>query len=107
MVKFCVVYLGQPAEPEKFDRYYWETHLPIVARWPKIRGVTVGRARQLNEEVYMTAEFSFDSFEDLEAALASPERKEAAADRRNFPDFFGTIRYQALEVKEFPIGRSR
>lgn len=104
MVKFCVIYNGRPEDPEKFDRYYWGAHLPIVARWPKVRRIVVSRTRQLNEEIYMIAELFFDSFEDLEAALASPERKEAARDRQNFPPFYGTIRYQTLEVREYRLG---
>ena len=104
MVKFCVIYQGRPADPPAFDRYYAETHLPIVSRWPNLRRIEISRARQLNEEVYMVAELFFDSFEDVDRALASPERKEAARDRLNFPAFFGTIRYQVLEVTEFPLG---
>lgn len=104
MVKFCVLYQGRPEDPEAFDRYYWQVHLPIVARWPGIRGASVSRCRQLNDELYMVAEFLFDSFADVEAALASPERKEAAEDRLRFPRFFGTIRHQMFEIREFPLG---
>jgi uncharacterized protein (TIGR02118 family) len=105
MVKFCVIYQGRPAQPEEFDRYYRATHVPILIRFPKIRRLTVNRARQLNEAIYMVVELFFDSFEDLEGALASPERREAAADRRKFPHFYGTILHQVLEVNEFPLGR--
>jgi uncharacterized protein (TIGR02118 family) len=101
MVKFCVIYQGRPHDPEQFDRYYWNTHLPIIARWPKIRRIAVSRCRQLNEEIYMMAEFFFDTIEDLEHAIASPERKEAAEDRFNFPAFYGSIRHQILEMKEY------
>jgi len=103
MVKFCVTYQGRPADPQVFDRYYWEHHLPIVARWPRIRGITVSRCRQLNEPVYQIAELCFDNISDLEGALASPERKEAALDRSNFPDFYGTVSHQIFEVRDFPL----
>lgn len=105
MVKFCVIYQGRPEDPEKFDHYYWNTHLPIIARWPQVRQITVSRCRQLNEEVYMIAEFFFDNLEDLERAITSPERKEAAEDRLKFPTFYGTIRHQILEMKDYPISK--
>jgi uncharacterized protein (TIGR02118 family) len=34
MVKFCVTYRGRPEDPVKFDLYYQDKHVPIVARWP-------------------------------------------------------------------------
>lgn len=104
MVKFCVLYQGRPEDPEAFDRYYSSVHVPIIARWPRVRKVVVSRARLLNEELYMIVELFFDGFADVEAALASPERKEAAEDRLKFPRFYGTIRHQVLEVREFPLG---
>ncbi|MFQ5665013.1 MAG: EthD family reductase [Candidatus Binatia bacterium] len=103
MVKFCVIYQGRPENPEEFDQHYWNGHLPIIARWPKIRRITLTRCRQLNEECYMIAEFSFDTLADLEAALASPERKEAGRDRLNFPKFYGTIRHQIFDVRDYPV----
>jgi uncharacterized protein (TIGR02118 family) len=103
MVKFCVIYEGRPEDVEKFDRYYWEKHLPIVARWPGLRRLTLNKARQLNEGIYLIAEMYFDDIKVLETALASPERQEAAQDRLRFPNFYGTIRYQVLEVRDYPI----
>lgn len=103
MVKFCVIYQGRPENPEEFDRYYWNNHLPIIAQWPRVRRIVVGRSRQLNEEVYMIAEFFFDNVEDVEKALRSEARQEAARDRLKFPKFYGTIRHQILELKEYPL----
>jgi len=105
MVKFCVIYEGRPEDPEQFDRYYWEKHLPIVARWPGLRGMTINKARLLNEGIYQIAEMYFDDSKALEAAIASPERAEAAQDRLKFPNFYGTIRYQVLEVRDYPLRR--
>ncbi|HUY17908.1 MAG TPA: EthD family reductase [Candidatus Binataceae bacterium] len=103
MVKFCVIYEGRPEDCEKFDRHYWEKHLPIVARWPGLRRLTLNKARQLNEGIYMIAEMYFDDLNGLETALASPERREAGQDRLRFPNFYGTIRYQVLEIRDYPI----
>ena len=103
MVKFCVTYEGRPEDPVKFDLYYHDEHLPIVARWPGIRRLSVNKALQLNEGVYMIVEMLFDDIAALEAAFASPERAEAAQDRYNFPNFYGTIRHQVLEILEYSI----
>ncbi|MGH9672644.1 MAG: hypothetical protein ACRD44_05635, partial [Bryobacteraceae bacterium] len=65
--------------------------------------IVVSRSRQLNEEVYMIAEFFFESVEDVEEALRSEARREAARDRLKFPKFYGTIRHQILEIKEYPL----
>ncbi len=101
MVKFCVIYQGRPENPEAFDRHYREKHVAIIARWPKLRKIVVNRCRLLNEELYMLVEMWFDSVADLDAALASPERREAAEDRLRFPPFHGTIRHQVLEASEY------
>jgi uncharacterized protein (TIGR02118 family) len=68
-----------------------------------IRRLSVNKARQLNEDVYMIVEMLFDDIEAVEVAMASPERAEAAKDRFNFPNFYGTIRHQVLEICEYPI----
>jgi len=48
----------------------------------------------------MIARFLFDSPADAKAALESPERAVARADRDKFPPFKGTIRHQIVEVIE-------
>jgi uncharacterized protein (TIGR02118 family) len=100
MVKYVVLYEGKPQDPEEFNRYYWDKHLPTVARWPNIKRIVVSRAR-LGGDLYQLCEFFFDSLEDLQNALASPERKISGEDRKNFPPFEGTIRHQAVEIEEY------
>lgn len=102
MVKLCVIYQGRPADPAAFDDYYWSRHLPTVARWPRARRITVGRGKP-GDEIYQVAEIFFDTAADLEAALASPERKVSAEDVKRFPPFEGQIKRQVFEVRDFPV----
>jgi uncharacterized protein (TIGR02118 family) len=95
-----VVYDGRPEDPERFLRYYVEHHVPIVWTFPGIRAVQVERT--VVGDVFMIARFLFDSPEDARAALASPERARARADRDNFPRFDGTVRHQIVEVLDIP-----
>ena len=67
MVKLCVMYVGQPADPAAFDAYYWGTHLPTVQKWPRIRRISLAKGAP-GDELYQVADLWFDSRVDLDAA---------------------------------------
>jgi uncharacterized protein (TIGR02118 family) len=78
----------QPADPAAFDRYYFETHVPIAKKIPGLRSYVVNDG-PLNviagsPAPYLIAELSFDSMPDLQSALSSAEGQAAAADLSNF-----------------------
>jgi len=98
-----VIYDGKAEDPAQFLRYYIEQHVPIVWTFPRIRQVQIERVEQ--GDVFMIARFLFDSVADARAALQSPERERARADRANFPAFTGTVRHQVVEVIEVPRER--
>lgn len=100
MTKISVMYQGRPADPAAFDAYYWGTHLPTVARWPRVRRIAVATG-QPGDDLYQVCDIWFDSPADLEAALASPERKVSADDVKNFPKFEGQIKRQVFTVRDF------
>lgn len=100
MVKVSVMYVGQPADPAAFDAYYWGTHLPTVQKWPRIRRITLAKGGP-GAEFYQIADLWFDSRADLDAALASPERKVSADDVKRFPEFQGQIKRQVFEVQSY------
>jgi uncharacterized protein (TIGR02118 family) len=83
MVQLVVCY-GAPGDPSAFDRYYAETHIPLVHKIPGLRrfeaGKVLGTPDGSPAPYYHVAELTFDSSEDLEAALGSPEGQAAAAD---------------------------
>ena len=93
-----VVYDGKPDDPEPFLNYYLNIHVPLVWKFPKIRAIQIERV--VEGDIFMIARFLFDSPTDARAALESPERAVARADRDKFPPFKGTIRHQIVEVIE-------
>ena len=101
---YLVIYEGKPEKPDEFLRYYVEHHVPLVWAFPKIRRVEVERGVD-EGDVFMAGRFTFDTLEDLRAAIVSPERERARADMANFPAFKGTVRRQAVEILEFPRGQ--
>jgi uncharacterized protein (TIGR02118 family) len=95
-----VVYDGRPEDSERFLRYYIDKHLPIIWTFPKIRAVQVERV--VEGDIFLIARFLFDNAADARAALDSPERARARADRANFPPFAGTVRHQIVDIIEVP-----
>lgn len=87
MAKVLAMY-GKPTDPAAFDRYYHATHVPIAKRIPGLRDyeVTVGPIGTPAgaSEWHLIATLTFDSPAAIEAALASPEGRAAAADLGNF-----------------------
>ena len=87
MAQLLVLY-NQPADPAAFDRYYYETHVPIAKKIPGVRSYTVNSGNPMmvvgTFPAHLIAELEFDSMADLQAAMASPEGQAAAADVGNF-----------------------
>ena len=100
MVKFCVFYYGKPEDPVVFDKYYWDRHLPLVARWPLLKRIVLIKG-QPGDDIYQIAEMYFDSLADVEAALRSPERAVTAEDGKRLPRFIGEVKRGTFEVKDY------
>ncbi len=84
MAKLLVLY-NEPADPEAFEKHYFEVHVPITRRFPGVKSFRVSRGKvrspgQPAAPYWFVAELEFDSVEALRAALASPAGQEAAAD---------------------------
>ena len=94
MVKLVVAY-GPPEDPSAFDRHYAETHTPLAQKVPNLRrfeaGKVLGTADGSAAPYYFIAELSFDSPEELQASLQSPEGQAAAADLGNFASGGATL----------------
>jgi uncharacterized protein (TIGR02118 family) len=102
MVKLSVIYQGRPEDPAAFDGYYWAKHLPTVARWPKIRRITLALGEP-DEEIYQICDLYFDSMDDLQQALSSAERKVSLDDVRNFPAFTGQVKRQVFDLRDYTL----
>jgi uncharacterized protein (TIGR02118 family) len=87
MIQLTVLY-GHPQDPAAFDSYYQQTHGPLAAKIPGLKGYIGSKPAALmpNEPspYYLIAELYFESMETLQAGLQSPEGQAAAGDTQNF-----------------------
>lgn len=95
---------GAPSDRGEFDRYYWQVHTPIVQRIPGVRNIRFGRVLETaNGEpppYYLVSDVYFDDRAALDAALKSPEMREAIADVPNFAS--GGVTIMFCEYEDFP-----
>ena len=87
MVKVVVTY-GHPIDPEAFEKYYAETHMPIAAKIPGVAKAEftklIGTPDGKPATNYRLAEVYFDSMETLGAGMSSAEGQATVADLANF-----------------------
>lgn len=84
---YLLVQYGVPVDPQAFDRYYRETHIPLAKTIPGLREYTIsdGPISPLSGTApHLVALLVFDSPEALQAAFASAEGQATAADLVNF-----------------------
>lgn len=87
MQKVTVLY-GHPEDPKAFEKYYSETHMPLVA---KMKGVAKAELTKMHPnpdgsppEYYRMAELYFKDAAHMQVAMGSPEGQATAADLANF-----------------------
>ena len=93
MAQILVLY-NAPADPAAFDKYYFETHIPIANKVPGLKSYLVNKGSILaiaGQAPYLVAELKFDSMDDLQKGLTSPEGQATAADLANFAQAGVTI----------------
>jgi uncharacterized protein (TIGR02118 family) len=83
-----VVLYKTPTDAAAFDKYYFETHIPLAKKLPGLRKYTVTKgtvATPAGPAPYrLIATLSFDSLADIQAAFKSSEGKATAADLPKF-----------------------
>lgn len=96
---YFVIYEGSPHDPDEWVRYYLEHHVPLVWKFPGIKGVEVHLGRD-TDEVFMLTRLEFDDLAQLRTAIDSEERLEARRDMNEnlLPRFEGIVRHQATEI---------
>jgi uncharacterized protein (TIGR02118 family) len=87
MLKATVLY-GHPADPDAFEKYYAETHLPIAA---KMKGVDkmeltkfISAPDGSKAAYYRMIELYFSGPAEMQQTMSSPEGQASAADLPNF-----------------------
>lgn len=96
MVKLVALY-EKPPDPDSFDRQYFETHVPLVKKWPGLRRVDVGKVTGMpgggHPPYYMITEMYFDDQDALRVALRSPESRAAGENLQQFAGGLFTLLY--------------
>lgn len=89
MAKLLVLY-NQPSDASRFDDYYTNTHIPIARTIPGLQKCEISSGVVATPEgasgYHLVATLTFASVADLQAGMASPEGRKAAADIANFAD---------------------
>lgn len=79
---------NHPVDGAAFDRHYDTVHAPLAAKMPGLRTFTVSRpgpdADGGRPAYHLVAALVWDSAEDFQAAIGSPEGNAALADLDNF-----------------------
>lgn len=90
MAKMVVIY-KKPADPEAFNRHYFDIHAPLAKKLPGLRRYDVSRGDVVNlaagEAPYLVGTLHFDAMADMKAASATEAGRACAEDRRKYaPD---------------------
>jgi uncharacterized protein (TIGR02118 family) len=87
MALILVLY-PKPADPARFDRYYFETHVPLAKKIPGLRRYEVSRGPIAGpagpSQLQLVAMLEFDSLAAIQKALETPEARATVDDLRNF-----------------------
>jgi len=101
MIRLTVLY-GHPTDPQEFDRYYHQVHLPLAAKMPGLKGWTIGKCRSVvpgeSPPYYLIVGLYAESLEAMEAILATPEGQAAVADVPKFATGGATFLYDDQQV---------
>jgi len=106
-VSYFVRYEGKAANSEEFLAHYRERHVPLLARFPKIRRILLHTptpwqdAYPIKPDTFaILVQMEFDSLADLENAVGSEARAEARRDFSQMPPFQGVAYHQAAVSEE-------
>ena len=95
---------GEPSDREQFDHYYRSVHTPMVQRIPGVRNIRFGRILDTVDgeppPYYLVSDVYFDDRASFEAAMQSPQMKQAIADVPNFAT--GGVTIMFCEYEDFP-----
>jgi uncharacterized protein (TIGR02118 family) len=87
MAELVVMY-KTPKDPAAFDKYYFETHVPIAKKIPGLRKYQVSQGQVATpagpSAFHLIAILTFDNPAAIQAAFASAEGKATAADVPKF-----------------------
>ena len=101
MTRLTVLY-GHPEDPDAFDRYYHEVHIPIAKTMKGLKGWTIGKCEAAvpgeTPPYYLIVGLYAESRAAMEAILESPEGQATVADVPNFATGGVTFLYDDEQV---------
>ena len=83
MVAKLIVLYSDIKDPQKFDVYYRNVHIPMAKKIPGVRKIVVSKVKRLalgKANYYQVVEVYFDDMESLVKAGESKEAQEALQD---------------------------
>jgi uncharacterized protein (TIGR02118 family) len=85
MIKYLALY-KQPADPEAFDKAYFESHKPLIDKVPGLIRQEIAKVARVfvpgmlgDAQPYLIAELYFESKDAMKTAFASPEWQASGA----------------------------
>jgi uncharacterized protein (TIGR02118 family) len=84
MTATMIAFYKEPADREKFDKHFFEVHLPLVEKIPGLQRVEVKRFTGKTAPYYLMATLYFNNKEERKAGLSSPEGQATSADLPNY-----------------------
>ena len=86
MIKLIALF-RKPADTAAFDKHYDEIHTPLVRKYPNLRKLEITRitGAPIGETKYhLLCEMYWDSKDEMDKALGSPEGRAVAKDLMSF-----------------------
>ena len=103
MARVLVMY-KTPKDAQAFDKYYFETHVPIAKKLPGLRKYEVSRGCVVSPAgdsgFHRIAVLHFDDMAAIQAAFTSPEGQAAAADVQVFAPGDGAVQILLFETRQ-------
>ena len=103
MARLLVMY-RTPKDAAAFDKYYFETHVPLSQKIPGLKKFEVSQggvgSPAGDSGIHRVAILHFDGMAALQAAFVSPEGKAAAADVAAFSPEPGSVQILMFETRQ-------
>lgn len=101
MSKLIALY-KQPEDPAAFDRDYFDTHLPLIAKVPGLQDTRITHFTRtlVGDGYYLMAEMTFADEAALKAAMKSPEMATAGENLDGFAKGLYSLSFASDDTRE-------
>lgn len=101
MIRLTVLY-GHPTDPDEFDRYYHDVHIPLAREMKGLAGWTIGKCESVESAeqppYYLIVGLYAKSRAEMESILQTPAGQACIADVANFATGGATFVYNEEDV---------